>query len=81
MRNLSTTVDSARTQLKIAQEIEVLRRKEYKRLLILQGDNIVTAEQTRVAADRLETIVAEVKTIRSQLEQAEARLAALKNAE
>ena len=81
MRNLSATVDSARTQLKIAREIEVLRRKEYKRLLILQGDNIVTAEQTRVSADRLETIVAEVKTIRSQLEQAEARLAALKNAE
>ena len=80
MRNLSATVDSSRTQLKIAQEIEALRRKEYKRLLILQGDNIVTAEQTRVSADRLETIVAEVKTIRSQLEQAEARLAALKNA-
>ena len=46
-RRLSAAVESLQTQLRIAVEIETLRRDEYKRLLKLQGDEIVTAEESK----------------------------------
>lgn len=73
LRELITLVESVRTQFKVAQKIETLRRTEYKRLLSLQGDCIVTAEQSQKASERLKASIAEVKSLKSQLEETEAK--------
>ena len=78
LSNLTALVASLRIQLKVAQGIETQRRNEYKRLLALQGDNIVTAERSQKASGRLEAVAAEVKVLRSQLDEAEAQLDTLR---
>jgi hypothetical protein len=46
-RRLSAAVESSQRQLRIAVEIETLRRDEYKRLLKLQGDEVNGATSRR----------------------------------
>jgi HEAT repeat protein len=77
LRKLAAVVDSLQTQLKVGQQIETLRRSEYKRLLGLQGDEIVTAEESEQAFTLLQTAAAEVKMLRSKLAERESKLEAL----
>ena len=78
LRALALQVDSAKTQLEVALAIEVLRHKEYKRLLALQGDFIVTAEQSKAARQHLLDIQDEVKTARAAFNKIEVSLETLK---
>ncbi len=74
---LAAVVESLRTQLKIAEQIKTLRRSEYKRLLGLQGDEVVTAEESQQAYMLLKTATAEVKALRSKLAERESKQEAL----
>jgi hypothetical protein len=74
---LTAVVESLHTQLKVAQQIETLRRSEYKRLLGLQGDEIVTAEESEQAHALVQTAAAEVKMLRSKLAERASKLQAL----
>jgi hypothetical protein len=76
---LEAFVASLQKQLEVAEEIEALRRNEYKRLLSLQGDEIVTADESQQAHTRLKTVVSEIETLRSKLVEQELKLEALKN--
>ena len=71
-------VASLRAQLEVAVEIEALRRSEYKRLLALQGDEIVTAGESQQAHACLKTVVAEIEALRSKLAERESKLETLK---
>ncbi len=77
IKKLAALVDSLETQLKVAEQIETLRRSEYKRLLGLQGDEIVTAEESQQAYALLQTATAEVKTLHSKLAERQLKLEAL----
>ncbi len=79
LRVLTAQFESATTQLEVGLTIEAVRHKEYKRLLGLQGDAIVTAEQSNVAHERLINVRAEVKTARAARDKAEAALETLKS--
>lgn len=78
-RALTALLGSAKTQWETAVAIEQLRHKEYKRLLALQGDLIVTPEQTQAAYQRLVAVRAEVKAARTARDQAQVALEALKS--
>ncbi|MFO0869177.1 MAG: hypothetical protein U0935_09600 [Pirellulales bacterium] len=73
----AAAVESLQTQLRVALAIETLRRDEYKRLLKLQGEEIVTADESMRAHEQLRVVTAEVATLRNWLRDAEARLQAL----
>jgi HEAT repeat protein len=73
-QRLSSAVESLRTQLRIAQEIEALRRAEYKRLLKLQGDDIVTAEESQRAHEHLQSVSNEVESLKATLRERESLL-------
>ena len=77
LRALTAQFESATNQLEVALTIESLRHKEYKRLLGLQGDFIVTAEQSNVAYQRLITVRTEVKAARAAQDKAQATLETL----
>ena len=77
-QRVEAAVTSLRTQLEVAEKIENLRRGEYKRLLLLQGDEIVTPEESKEAYANVKTIAAEVQAFRSKLTNRESELAALK---
>ncbi len=70
LRVFTAQFESAKTQLEVALKIEALRREEYKRLLELQGDFIVTPEQSKLAHQRLVEVQAEVKSARDKAETA-----------
>ncbi len=76
LRILVAVVDSLRTPLKVAEEIESLRRREYNRLLALQGDDVVTAQETQQAFALLQAAAAELKTLQSKLRERESKLGA-----
>ncbi|MGE3777746.1 MAG: hypothetical protein AB7F89_11210, partial [Pirellulaceae bacterium] len=73
-RRLSAVVESLQMQLQIALRIEALRRDEYKRLLKLQGDEVVTAEESMRAHAHLQSASAEVESIRATLRERESQL-------
>ncbi|WP_345682262.1 hypothetical protein [Novipirellula caenicola] len=60
---LQTQTESMRTQWQAAKQIESMRRAEYRRLLGLQADGIVTAEESKAADDRLVQVQAEVQSL------------------
>ncbi|GAA4443705.1 HEAT repeat domain-containing protein [Novipirellula rosea] len=72
---LRTQTESVRTQWMTATQIESMRRGEYRRLLGLQADGIVTAEESKSVHDRLVQVQAEVESLRKKLVVLEARLA------
>ena len=79
LRKLMAEIESLKIQLKVAMQIESLRRIEYKRLLALQGDEIVTDAESRQAYTRMKTASEEVKMLRANLAQRESGVASLKN--
>ena len=76
-KRLAVLVESLQAQLKVATEIETLRRAEYKRLLNLQGDGIVTPDESQQAHQHLQSASAEVETLRLKLREMELRLMSL----
>lgn len=76
-KSLVAKVDNARQQLEVAQHVEALRHEEYKRLLLLQGDEIVTAEMSQAAHAKWHTVKEEVSQMQKELTQYEAQLKGL----
>lgn len=74
---MQAMVESLKTQLRVAQEIETLRRNELKRLLMLQGDEIVTAQASQRAQEQVRSAAAEVEILRTELREIEYGLEAL----
>jgi len=70
----TAVVESMRIQLKVATDIQKLRRDEYKRLLALQGDDIVSSEESQRAQEQLRAASTEVESIRSALREKESLL-------
>ena len=60
MQQQTALLESVRTQLRVASEIYSLRKTEYKRLLVLQGDEIVTTADTKVAYEAMKLAEQEV---------------------
>ena len=79
LRKLEAVVSSLRTQLKVAEEIEKLRRTEYKRLLALQSDEIVTPDESLEALARIKTVTSEVEALRKKLAERESKLDTLES--
>lgn len=73
-RKLASLVKSLKVQIEVAEEIEALRRKEYKRLLALQGDEVVTAKESEAAYVLLQSVVKEVAAARRKYSEAKAKL-------
>ncbi|MBA2115502.1 HEAT repeat domain-containing protein [Bremerella alba] len=76
-RILSAQVNNARNQLHVAKRVEHLRHEEYKRLLLLQGDEIVTAEMSSAAYAKWQAVRVEVSQRLQELNQYEAQLKGL----
>ncbi|QDU76699.1 hypothetical protein Pan97_37540 [Bremerella volcania] len=76
-QTLSARLANARKQLEVAQQVEALRHEEYKRLLLLQGDEIVTAEMSQAAHAKWQTVKAEVAQMLQEVNQYEAQLKGL----
>jgi hypothetical protein len=74
---LRAQVESKRMQWTVAKEIALMRKTEYKRLLGLQADDIVTAEESKAVNDRLVEIQAEVEMLQKKLLELEASAAAI----
>ncbi|MDB4614457.1 hypothetical protein OAH18_02080 [bacterium] len=72
VREQTALLDSVRTQLRVASEIHSLRKTEYKRLLVLQGDKIVTAADTKTAYDAMKLAAHEVKQLKVKLQPLDA---------
>lgn len=70
-------VANAKVQLEVAQHVEALRHEEYKRLLLLQGDEIITPEMSQAAHARWQTVKEEVAQMQQELTQYEAQLKGL----
>lgn len=70
-------LESTRSQLRVATEIYELRKSEYKRLLALQGDEIVTADESRAAYDKMKLIEKEVADLKKRLLPLEATTGSL----
>jgi len=66
-RTLELLIDSLNTQVQVAQQIETLRRAEYKRLLSLQGDDVVDSKDSQLAGERLEESSKEVAELKQKL--------------
>jgi hypothetical protein len=66
-RQLELLVASLNTQLQVALQIETLRLAEYKRLLSLQGDNVVDAKDSQLAGERLQESSKEVADLKQSL--------------
>jgi hypothetical protein len=62
-----TLVENLQIQLEVAEEIEELRRREYKRLLMLQSDEVISSKESENAHQLLSASVAEVNEIQSKL--------------
>jgi len=71
---LTAVTESMRIQLKVATDIQKLRRDEYKRLLALQGDDVVSSQESQRAQEQLQAASAEVESLRSALREKEALL-------
>lgn len=76
-KSLLAKVDNARQQLEVAQHVEALRHEEYKRLLLLQGDEIVTAEMSQAAHAKWQQVKEEVAQMQKELTQYETQLKGL----
>ena len=75
---LEASVSSLHIRLKVAGEIESLRRAEYKRLLSLQSDNVVSPEETIEALEQVKAAVSEVESLRTKLAQRESESKAVR---
>ncbi|EMI15634.1 hypothetical protein RMSM_07460 [Rhodopirellula maiorica SM1] len=74
---LRLQTESVRTQWMTATQIESLRKGEYRRLLGLQADGIVTAEESKAVHERLVQVQTEVESLRKKLVVLEAKLATI----
>lgn len=73
-QRLGAAVASLRTRLEVAETIENLRRQEYKRLLALQGEEIVLPEESQEALVQLKTATDEVGALRAKLAERQSKL-------
>ncbi|MGY8769664.1 MAG: hypothetical protein ACKVH8_14700 [Pirellulales bacterium] len=78
MTKLTAQLENAETQLGTAQGIAKLRQSEYKRLLGLQAEEIITAEQSGKAYQHLQSARAEVTEHLALVTQLNARFETLK---
>ncbi|PHR96632.1 MAG: hypothetical protein COA78_28595 [Blastopirellula sp.] len=78
MTKLIAQLENAETQLVTAQGIAKLRQSEYKRLLGLQAEEIITAEQSSKAYQHLQSARAEVTEQQVQVTQLKAKLETMK---
>lgn len=69
-RQAAASLENAVEQLRVATEIEQLRLAEYKRLLALQGDDVVSPEQSEQARQALAAVRAEVELRQQALQTA-----------
>lgn len=74
LRRQAAVVESLKTQLRVAMDIEGMRREEYKRLLSLQGDDVVTADESKRAHEQLRAAGVEVESFRAILRDKESML-------
>ena len=75
---LTVQVDSTAAQLEVAESIEKLRQAEYKRLLLLQADEVVPPSQAETAGQLLKQAREETASYRKSVRELRARLETLK---
>lgn len=71
---IEAQLDNCRTQLEVAEQIETMRRDEYKRILLLQSELIIDSTIGEHAKTRLDTSSKEVAELRQQLLEVESLL-------
>lgn len=79
LERLAAQVENAKLQYELAARIVELRQAEYKRLLLLQADEIVGADVTQAAGQKLESARSDAKTRQTAIATFAAQLATLKS--